>query len=195
MAEQILDGTGGGYEAKVDSNNRLHVDAITEQEKNHANENGNAYNINTLDVTLTTAGTSAVLYIKNNENKDLVIPKIIYIIGTATGGSGDYKVEIIRNPTAGTIISTATAAGIVANRNFGSSNALDADVYKGTEGATFTNGTKAVSTIFASTGIRATIDIGEIALPKGASLGVEVTPPTGNTSLTLQIAIESYLHD
>jgi hypothetical protein len=85
--------------------------------------------------------------------------------------------------------------GISSNRNFGSSNTLTVDAYKGTEGATFTDGTKAVSTIFASTGIRAAIDIGEIALPKGASLGVEVTPPTGNTSLTLQIATEAYLHD
>ena len=30
MAETIIDGTGSGYEVKVDSTNRLHVHSVTE---------------------------------------------------------------------------------------------------------------------------------------------------------------------
>lgn len=193
MAETIQDGTGQGFEAKVDSRNRLATTGVNIAEKNEANKNGDAFNVNTLDVTLTSTTTSAVLYIKNNEPRSVRIPKIIYILGTSTGGSGDFKIEVIRNPTTGTIITTATDAGIVSNRNYGSSTTLDADVFKGTEGATVTNGTKSVSTIFASTGMRAVIDVGEIEIPKGSSLAVEITPPSGNTSLIIQIALELYL--
>ena len=66
MAETIQDGTGAGFEAKVDPENRLSTTAVTTLSKNQANEEGRAFNINTLDVTLTTASKSAVFYIKNN---------------------------------------------------------------------------------------------------------------------------------
>ena len=193
MAETIQDGTGAGFEAKVDPENRLSTTAVTTLSKNQANEEGRAFNINTLDVTLTTASKSAVFYIKNNEDDPLHIPKFTYIIGTSTGGTGDFKVEILRNPAAGTIISTATVVGIVSNRNYGSSNILTADAFKGAEGATLTDGAKSVSTILANTGSIYSVDSGEFILAKGSSLGIEITPPTGNTSLAIQIAIECYI--
>lgn len=191
MAETIKDGSTGNI-AKV-SRNRLHVDSISKTSSEHENEVGNAYNINTGTINLTSASQSAVLYLKNNEDSDLVIKKIFYIVGTSTGGSGDMTITAIRNPTAGTIVSGASAVDININRNFGSSQVLSVDVFKGAEANTFTDGTDAIGTIQSDNFINALIP-GTIILPKGSSFGVNITPPTGNTSLNIQLALEVNLN-
>ena len=64
MAFSILDGTGTGKEAGVDTNNRLLTNTISEDISNHVTEYGGKYNINTGNITLTTANESAILYFK-----------------------------------------------------------------------------------------------------------------------------------
>ena len=64
--ETILDGTGKGYEAKVDSDYRLTVSSVSRDLSSESARIGENYNINTGAITLTTANESAVAYIKNN---------------------------------------------------------------------------------------------------------------------------------
>ena len=54
--------------ATVDANGRLFVDSLTLSASQNANDNGDAYNINTGEIILTTTANSGVLYVKNNEN-------------------------------------------------------------------------------------------------------------------------------
>ena len=103
----ILDGTGQGYEAKVDKNNRLQVLAVSEGFSIESALVGENYNLNTGAITLTSANESAVAYLKNDEDANLIIKDIIIILGASTGGSGNLEVELIKNPTTGTIVSGA----------------------------------------------------------------------------------------
>ena len=193
MAEQIVDGTGSGNRAKVDSNKRLQTFSISEGLAIDAAKNGQNYNINTGSVTLTTANESAVLYLKNNEDKNFIIEEVIVILGASTGGTGDLTISIVRNPTTGTIISGATDAEIVGNRNFGSSRELTADIYKGAEGNTLTNGDLFSDTTRSAASAVVRFDADVIILPKGTTIGVNITPQSSNSSMSVKVAVVGYL--
>jgi hypothetical protein len=192
MAEEIKDGAGNGYKAKVDSSNRLHVDSITFGRSELEVELGNGYNINTGLVTLTTANKSGVLYYKNNEDIDIVITSIIYTVGNSNS-NGDVLATVIKNPTLGTVISDAIDCEMPAiNRNFGSSKELESDTFKGGEGKTFTNGEKVIESILQSAK-REVINVGDVVMPKGTTLGIDITPPTGNTSMDIEVALSVFV--
>ena len=189
----IYDGAGTGKQARVDNKNRLDVHSSFYPEERDENLEGNAYNLNTGELTLTSANESAVMYFKNNESFDYVVVGIAVGLGPSTGGdSSDIPIiKIIRNPTAGTVVSDATAVDINSNRNFGSTNTLTAYVYKGGEGKTLTDGSDHLLFYQKSDGrLFATI---EEVLPKGASIGVKVTPQTSNTSMKCYAALIGYL--
>ena len=195
MAEYFIkDGGGKNGLVKVSSDQRLETEAVTYSRSVASVEEGDAYNINTGTINLTSANKSAVLYIKNNEDQPLILTVLFYIIGNSTGGSGDTTITVLRNPTAGTIVDNATAAEMPGiNRNFGSNKTLSATIYKGAEGYTFTDGTKAIETLLNQSPGRNVIDVGSIDLPKGSSLGIEYTPAAGNTSLDVQFAASVFV--
>jgi hypothetical protein len=192
--EQLQDATGQGYGAKVDIDNRLHVDSISTDRESYSSQSGFSFNVNTGLITLTNAATkNAVMYLVNNEDYPLVITNLFYQTGTSTGGSGNIIVDVLRNPTTGTIVSGASAVEININRNFGSSRTLAVTAYKGATGNTFTNGTKALESILPTSVQRVAVSAGAITLPKGSSIGVNITTPTGNTSMAVEFAIACYL--
>jgi hypothetical protein len=194
MAEIIQDGTGKSYGAKVDIDGRLHVDSIGTDREAYSSQLGNSFNLNTGRITLTNASTeNAVMYVRNNENFPLVLTNFFYQTGASTGGSGNVFVEIIRNPTTGTIVSGATDGEINVNRNFGSSKTLDVTFYKGATGLTITDGNTALESILATATQRIAVSAGAITLPKGSSVGIVFTTPAGNTSMIVEFAIACYL--
>lgn len=181
----IQDGKGTGSRAAVTTDNRLQVAARTETLTEHEVERGNAYNINTGTVAFTGTSSSALVYLENTGTNNIFVSSLIYLLGTTDGTFGEWQVEVLRNPTG---ISTSTAL-TPHNKNFGSNNSLSATCTKGAYAATLTGGTVAVDSIFPSSG-RFSLPI-EIELPKGASLGVRVTAPTGTTSANVQVAISA----
>jgi hypothetical protein len=187
MAEQILDGTGSGKKAKVDSGFRLHTHSVTETISENASENGQAFNINTGTINLTTASESGLLYLKNNSTNPIHIISIGYLMGNSTGGTGDVNLKVLKNPSTGTVISDAVPVSILENKNVGSSNVLDADVYKGAEGKTFTDGDDFYYSLVAGAARPYVIATGTLVIPKGGSIGVLATPQTSNTSMNIQI--------
>ena len=192
--EQIQDGTGRGYVVKVDENNRLHTDTVSTPSEQNAATNGLSFNINTGIITLTNASTkNAVMYVKNNEDYDLVVVLMLLQTGASTGGSGNILVDVLRNPTTGTIVSGATSVEINQNKNFGSSRTLDATAYVGATGLTFTNGSKIFESILATTTQRIPIETGGIVIPKGSSIGINITTSAGNSSMACEFALSCYL--
>ena len=184
--------------AHVDVNNRLFVAGTTENLADHAAQTGDKYNINTGDITLTNATETSVLYIKNTADDDLVITALIYNLGATTSGTGDVKINVIRNPTAGDIVTNANdvqvGPGASANQNFGSSKTLSGSFFKGATGETaFTDGAVTISTRSAANTGRIVISLGAVELPKGSSLGINYTPPTSNSSQICQFAAACYL--
>jgi hypothetical protein len=189
-----------GDTAKVDPNLRLHTAGIVEFEKDHAVDTTIAekYNINTGTITLTNATKTSLLYVKNTGLYDLIITAFIYNLGTSTGGTGEGLIEVVRNPTAGGIVTNAnnvsTGTGVEANLNFGASNTLPANIYKGATGETAVSGGDGVSlsTLLSTPAGRIFLDVGKLIVPKGKTLAVDYTPPTSNTSQGAQIALACY---
>ena len=188
----IRDGKGSGIAAEVDAKQRLATVSTAQTELVSATKTGNAYTISTGVLNLTSANESAVLYIKSTEDSDLVIHSITVEIGASTGGSGDVIQTNYILPTGGTLISDATAA-ITSNLNASSSNTLSATNFKGGEG-------KTVSGAIASSGFIRHLSQNDIVpagfiIPKGASLGLSLNPPAGNTSLNVSVFVLVYLLD
>lgn len=193
MSMQIQDGTGSGYRAQVTDGNKLLTQSVTESQADHHSEVGKRFNINTGDITLTgNATTSAVLYFKNNEDQDFHVTIVVFNLGNSTGGTGDTLIELIKNPTAGTIVSNAVAVSVNSNFNFGSALDLSATAYKGAEGYTLTDGTVFASTRSASNG-RIALTLGDIIIPKGSSIGIKYTTQASNSSQKCQFAISGFL--
>tara|TARA_B110000285_G_C14761939_1_gene439943 strand:+ start:24 stop:611 length:588 start_codon:yes stop_codon:yes gene_type:complete len=194
MGFEITDGGGKGYSAEVDSENRLRVFSIAEPEVFNASSLGNSYNFNTGVINLTSASKSAVFYIKNNGDSDLIITQLFYLIGNSTAGTGDVLVTVLRNPTTGTIISNAVAMEMDGvNRNFGSSKNLTTDSYKGAEASTFTNGDKIIESIIDQSPTRVSVEVGGLVIPRGTSIGIDITPATSNSSLDVEFAASVYI--
>lgn len=197
MSFTVKDGTGSGNVTKVDGNNRLHVESVSQPINEQATEKGDSYNINTGMVTLTDGAETPMLFFKNNEDRDFHIQTVIVYFGTSTGGVGnDGQFTIIKNPATGTIItSTPTDVAINSNRNFGSSKTLaDSLAYVGATGDTMTDGSEHILVGINDGGSRVGISIDEL-LEKGNSVGVKVTPPSSNTSMTCYVAVVGYLVD
>jgi hypothetical protein len=189
MAEIIKDGVGKGFYAKVDSTNRLHTDSSQLPRSAVAAFNGDAYNINTGTINLTGTSDSGLLYVKNTGDNSIVIETFIYLLGN-TDGSGDTQVQIIRNPTTGTLITGGTAFSAV-NRNFNTSKTLSATILKGAHGTTVTDGDVAIESIFSGVG-RQVVSVGAVVLNKNNSVAIKVQAPTGTTDMDVQLAISCY---
>lgn len=200
MPDSIRDGAGKGNMAKVNANQRLYTQTVQKSAALNANENGDAYNINTGVITLTNAADTPVLYLKNNETQDLVVEAVAIGLGPTTGGTGGWiKGTFVRNPTTGTIISsTPTDVDINSNRNYGSTNTLTADAYKGATGDTMTDGDDHIILNLGqgstTSSTRSFVTINEI-LPKGTSFGVKIDPQASNTSQDVYVAVICYLRD
>ena len=127
MSLIITDGTGSGYKAKVDSENRLKVDALTEDVYVHAAEEGYAFNINTQSITISGVApfTQDVLYVKNNETTDIEI--VGWFIGeksrTAGGGSASEPLLFEMFGYVGDVTGGTDVA--VVNRRIGSPREFD----------------------------------------------------------------------
>jgi hypothetical protein len=186
----ITDGKGRGYSVGVDSTNRLEVSAAVFDEERLATYEGTAFAITSGLVSFTAATDSAVLYIKNEAIKALVLDRFRLMLGTVTGGTGDWTLRIVRNPTVGTIVSNALAAGIT-NVNHGSSIEPSGVFLRGIEGDTLTDGTSGPFPIKSSGENQLIIPLGRI-LPTGSSVGVRLTPPTGTTAASAFVVARTY---
>ena len=122
----IVDGTGSGYRAAVDSENRLKTDAVVEDAFVHAAENGRAFNINTFELDISGTGPFAkeLLYVKNNGTSELeMVGWFIGEKGNRTGSDTSTPIlfEMYGSPT-GTPSGTDVP---VVNRRIGDPRVFD----------------------------------------------------------------------
>ena len=187
----IKDGTGTGKTLRIYNTNRADAHAVTITEAAEATENGDGYNINTGTIGLTSSTESGILYVKNNEDRDLTIDAIAVGVGLAGTTTDVSTITVVKNPTTGTLISNATAADMNQNRNFGSSKTLTVDAYKGAEGSTITNGND-LAQFFLGAGGRlfATIDL---VVPKGNSVALKIDTNTSSGTTNVYAAIVCHL--
>ena len=188
MADSIIrDGTGDNYQAKVNEKHQLNTFSVTEDELTFHSFLAETYNFNTGNLTLTSGGASGVWYFMNNEEYPVMITSLFYNLGLNTGGSGNTLIQVIRNPTGGTVISDASSSAPV-NRNFSSAKTLNAYSYLGAEGKTLTGGTNIIQSLLPIAAGRHVLSPVALILERGNSVGVKITPPTSTTSMTVQVA-------
>ena len=175
MSSIIEDGTGQGFFAKVDSDNRLRTSAVSEDGLVNGSELGNAFNVNTEFIPLSGSGEQPILYFKNNGSKDVVISNWFIGIGFA-GGSGS-EAMILRaytNPTGGTLITSGTDV-VPVNRRIGDGKVFRYDVKKGDGSTSTLTGYGATPVLYQTQGpnsrVFGTINL---TLPQGSSLGITV---------------------
>jgi len=177
----------------VDSTGRAETKSVTLSEQGHEALDGDSYNINTGNLTLTSAAETPVFYLKNDsEGRDIVIPRVFVTFAASTGGSGEITGKVIYNPTSGTII-TAGTANPPANFNASSSKTLAVTSLTGATGQTVVGGTTPIQFLFPSDSSRHLVSFDTIILPRGASMVFTITPPSGNTSMVIQAGANVYL--
>lgn len=170
----IQDGTGKGYFARIDDENRLFVRAVSDTTIIHESGQGNAWNINTQNVSVSAAGENALLYFKNNATNDAVITNVFIGIGTGTGTATDNAlIRCYTNPTGGTLISGGGAVTVV-NRRIGSGRTFNYTVLSGSSGSTITG--QAATPVLYQTQTASSRVAGDVnlTLPKGQSIALTV---------------------
>lgn len=186
MGFQIQDGTGSKRKVKVSNANRLYAESVIRTEREEESLLGEAYIVGSGFVTLTGTSTSAVLYLKNNEDSDLVITRFLIGVKKSSGGTENFITGIIyQNPTS--MVSGTTNPLIINNVNFGSSNTVDVDSEIGQTGALLVGGSAYLSIVAPTENL--TSEAASTILPKGSSIGVFITPPAGNTSIDVSVGI------
>ena len=198
MLWRVADGEGSSRTAGVDQRKRLKASAISATESFYANLIGLSYNVNTGDITLTSPALTTVLYIKNNDDRNIVISNLIYNISNSNSTTGERIFNVIRNPTTGGIITAALpceiGTDINANLNFNSSQTLNALCYKGATGQALVNGSRSIMTLDPLPSGRVPISPeGGIILGKGNSIAINYQPPPGNTSQKCQFAANLFV--
>lgn len=189
---KLQDGSGSGKLCKVTSDGRLDTFSISETEEDKGVIAGTSFNIETPIITLTTGNKSGLLYVKNDDELDLILTGFFTMTGASTGGSGYILVEHEYNPTSAgsTLISAGTDMTAV-NKGVGNARQLSATIKYGAEGSTVDAGLKKITGLHTGTG-RLVLPI-TINLTKGSSIALSVTPQAGNTSMPVICAIDCYL--
>lgn len=188
---KIEDGTGLGFDARVDENNRMHVHSVQVTEVVHAAEQGLAFNLNTGQISVTNDAT--LVYLKNNETRDFVISAIA--VGNDGGATYSSRplITVVRNPTGGDLISDQTAVDMNQNRDFGSSRVFDSDAYKGKVGGTLTGGND-IAILQSTTGGRDFFTL-DFVLTEGSSIGLTYTANISAGTSLIYVALIGYLRD
>ena len=184
----IDDGTGHGFQAKVDDEYNLHTRSVRTHEVTYATLMAEAFSTVYGAINLTSANESALaLALWQETDNPIVIFRQIMSFGPSTGGAGLCRVRVIRNPTGGTLISNGTAITPV-NGNFGSSAVPGGTWKKGAEGSTVTGGTNVMDLGIGPNYVLNETDINWI-LANNNSMAIAITPPPGNTGMNV------YLHE
>lgn len=189
----ILDGKGRGYRAAVTPDQRLRTESVTIDPEDDAIRVGEGWQITSTPVNFTSDVTTGILYLKNLGGLDLVLDRAVLLLGSVTGGSGDWTFQTLRNPDDGITNDLQTngiAAGI-SNSNHGSQKLPDAEYFKfQTLGDTFTGGTGVPLPIQQQSN-RTVYPFGR-RMPLGSSIGFKLTPPPGTTAATAVLVTHVY---
>jgi hypothetical protein len=170
----LEDGQGSGKKAGVNGRNEMKTFSVSESESQAATFFGNGYNINSGEVTGLTAGDATLLYLKNDEDEDMIIEAIAVGLRGFTGLTDMAQITVIKNPTAGDLITDATPVDINENRNFGSSKTIKStsSAFKGKAAGTVTGGT---DTVLFYSGNNSRLFAGiSIEIPKGSSIAIKI---------------------
>ena len=176
--------------AQVTKQNRLKTASSSQSQSIVQALNGETFIITTGSVNVTDAALSYLLYVKNSEQTNWVIEFIGGTFG-ATDGTGDGFVRFAIGPTAGTLV-TAGTDFVPANLNFGSPTRLTGVFKIGATGSTITDGFVADPTLIPEGLATRIFPARPLIIAPGSSFAIGFQPPTGNTSMNIQLQVPVY---
>jgi len=189
MPEQIRDGGGSGYLARVNNDGQLITRATAVEQRLHSAVDQNYYEATTGQIILTDGVETPMIYIKNlnvDPNKVLVIDRVFLDFWPSTDGVGSGILEYYRNPTVvgGTDMD-------VYNTNFSSGIEPTGTFVK--QMTTMTGDEWWATPIIPNSA--AAIEEGRFVLPQGRGFGISVQAPASNTSMRININVAMYIFD
>lgn len=191
MSTQILDGSGSGYAAKVNSLNRLETFSIIENRvADVSKRTGLSFVLASDFISLTTTGSfNGIMYVKNESDKyDLYIDKV----RTCSDIMGNVQIRILRNPTAGTLVSDANLADQL-SANVGKEEPFDGLAYSASgDGKTVTDGENFSQFINHSPGHSIQEYDGAVIIPRGKSIAMVAKP---SVAMTLCAEIQCWFEE
>ena len=119
---KVLDGTGNGYYAKVDSENRVHTYSTSEPEDKHINRVGKVWSV--ISNTTPVGANDYIFYFKNDGTEEIGITDIRASAGAAS--------KLYIRSVSGTPTYTASSDLTPIARNLGSSKTLTATIKEDT---------------------------------------------------------------
>lgn len=172
---RILDGTGGGYQAKVTNDNKLSVHAESFSIQAHASiAHKRAFQVHSGEITVSPAGTEGLLQLRNDNTDKTVV--ITYIrIGCDETETASAKVEIT---SGGTWVNGSAVTPV--NMNFTSSRTSGVTVHK----SAVTTGSTLIDMRYISGPGEVTYNKeGAVVLPPGAILNIKITTQQDNVNV------------
>jgi len=188
MSELVVKSGSSGNTADVNDDNELQTFAVTRPEITKSAIAGDAFFISHTPVNLTSANQSYIFSILNNEGVNWIVDALQTSFGESTGGSGKVLSLFTINGTTGTLFTSGTPE-LEGNQNLGSPKTLDATIFSGAEGFTVTNGISDPEELIPSVPDIIIFDSSPIIIAPSTSIQIAITPPTGNTSMDIQISI------
>jgi hypothetical protein len=185
MAEILEDGTGDGFKMKIDKSKRAHVQSLAIPYDVFTVLAEDSFAVTSPVINLTSANTSYLLYISNDNSHDIVLSTIRGYFGETDGTGTDSILELYLQPTGGTLISGGTPSGAI-NNNLGSPEVLEITATTGVEASTATGGfpvptIQQAATVFDFTQA--------VVIPPSTTFALGVKPPTGNTDMNVVLTV------
>ena len=190
MPEQIRDGSGKGFLAAVNSDNQLQTRAVAVAQRLESALDGNYYEVTTGKIELTTANETSLFYIKNSENKVIVIDRVFYDVWESTGGSVGGTIEYYRNPTY-----TGGVAATQYNTEFSSDDQLDATVLTWSVGSPLVLSGNEWWRGYVPVPSSNVVEEGRFVLNTNNTFGISIVPPASNTSMYVAINVALFVFD
>lgn len=188
MATTIQDGTGKGFQVKVDETNRLETRSIIEDSTLEGTIDGNTYVLGTPFLTQTGTSANGLLYFKPEENVSLFAKTFSSQARWATNATlQNYLINVYTNVDESDLTGTWVNFTPL-NVNFGSSNEL-AGVFKygSPTGAAGFSGLPKFQLGF-PVNVYNQIQ-SNLIFPKGVGILLSVTPPAGNTAMPVNFSV------
>ena len=189
MATIIEDGTGKGFNAKVDNTNRLEVRAIVEDTALEGATKGETYVIGSPYLTQTADTANGLLYFKSEESVSLFTKTFSAQARWASGATfQNFLVNVYTNISESSLTGTWVDFNPL-NTNFGSSNQLNGTFKYGspTGAGGFTGLTPSFQLAF-PVNVYNQITA-NLVFPKGTGILLAVTPPSGNVQMPVSFSL------
>jgi len=198
VSEIIEDGTGDGYKLQINQFNRAATQAVTSTALSKIGLDGGGWTVSTGSITLTSANESTLAYVKNTGTDSLILRDLVVRSDKSNESTGTlntkqtYTVKIKAVIVAEDLSTAITPISLRSSKE----KSLSLTIEKGVEGSSSTAGaTIATYLVQCGTSLEVASGEGYFFLEPNASIAITVTPPSGNTSLTIAMGATIYKED